>query len=101
LGWGKLMDFSLYVFIMVRCCTTTVRIHLRPQGTGWGVLAPCTDSTSDPRQDPYRLAVGIRDQIQSTATVVLGMQGAHYEHDTLSLINFQITNLALLLCGCM
>ena len=44
------MDFNKYVFIM-ELCGNTVQNYLRPQVFWWGVLASCTDPTTDSRAE--------------------------------------------------
>jgi len=56
------MDFNKYVFIMARCCTTTVptRGHRRPDGVYWHLVLILLRFQG---RDPYSLAAGIGGQI--------------------------------------
>jgi len=67
----------------------------------WGVVAPCTDSIPIPGLRPLQpsgwFQISVLDAIE---TVVSGMHEAHYKHDSLIPHQFSITNLILLIYGC-
>jgi len=90
------MDFNNYVFIIARCCNT-IQNYLRPQEFGgvlWHLVLILLFMIL------LRLVAWVGGHIQPCEVVVPGMYGAHYEHDTLISHQFSITNLRLLLCGC-
>ena len=65
-------------------------------------MAPCTDSTPILGLIPLQASGWFWTPIpNATEVVVSSMHGGHYKHGLLILHQFPITNLTLLICGCM
>jgi len=76
---------------MARCCNP-VQNHLRPQVFWWGILAPCTDPTTDARTETLtagRLGLKARsNRLRSLSRVYTGPIMNRYL-DFLSIFNNQ------------
>ena len=102
-GAGETNGINLYVFIMARCCATTVKNKLKAKGVLVGVKG---HTYPDPFlfqgiQIKPLLAVISDSSIECSWGRCPRYDETHYKYGPLIPHQFSITSLILLICGCM